>query len=51
MCHIGDEVRCIELSNEKVIKCLEEDGESYKYLGVLETDKKVKKEYYRIRKN
>ena len=44
----------IELPNDKVIKSLEE-GESYKYLGVLEADKvmvnemkdKVKKEYYR----
>ena len=44
----------IELPNDKVIKSLEE-GESYKYLGLLEADKvivnemkdKVKKEYYR----
>ena len=44
----------IKLPNDKVIKSLEE-GESYKYLGVLEADKvmvnemkdKVKKEYYR----
>ena len=44
----------IQLLNDKVIKSLEE-GESYKYLGVLEADKvmvnemkdKVKKEYYR----
>ena len=44
----------IELPNDKVIKSLEE-GESYKYLDVLEADKvmvnemkdKVKKEYYR----
>ena len=44
----------IELPNDKVIKSLEE-GESYKYLGVLEADEvmvnemkdKVKKEYYR----
>ena len=44
----------IELPNDKVIKSLEE-GESYKYLGVLEADKvmvnemkdKAKKEYYR----
>ena len=42
----------IELSNEKVIKLIEE-GESYKYLGVLDADElmvnemkdKVKKEY------
>ena len=42
-----------KLPNGKVIKSLE--GESYKYLGVLETDEvivnemkdKVKKEYYR----
>ena len=44
----------IQLPNDKVIKSLEE-GESYKYLGVLEADEvvvnemkyKVKKEYYR----
>ena len=44
----------IQLPNDKVIKSLEE-GESYKYLGVLEADvvivnemkDKVKKEYYR----
>ena len=44
----------IELPNDKVIKSLEE-GESYKYLGVLEADEvivnemkdKVKKTYYR----
>ena len=44
----------IQLPNEKVIKLLE-DGESYRYLGVLEADEvivnemkgKVKKEYYR----
>ena len=44
----------IELPKDKVIKSLEE-GESYKYLGLLEADKvivnemkdKVKKEYYR----
>ena len=43
-----------QLPNDKVIKSLEE-GESYKYLGVLEADEvmvnemkdKVKKEYYR----
>ena len=43
----------IQLPNDKVIKSLE--GESYKYLGVLEADEvmvnemkdKVKKEYYR----
>ena len=42
----------IELSNEKVIKLIEE-GESYKYLGVLDADElmvnemkdKVKKEH------
>ena len=48
----------IQLPNDKVIKSLEE-GESYKYLGVLEADEvmvsemkdKVKKEYYkRVRK-
>ena len=44
----------IHLPNDKVIKSLEE-GESYKYLGVLEADEvmvnemkdKVKKDYYR----
>ena len=44
----------IQLPNDKVIKSLEE-GESYKYLGVLEADEvivnemkdKVKKTYYR----
>ena len=44
----------IQLPNDKVINSLEE-GESYKYLGVLEADEvmvkemkdKVKKEYYR----
>ena len=44
----------IELPNDKEIKSLEE-GESYKYLGLLEADEvmvnemkdKVKKEYYR----
>ena len=44
----------IHLPNDKVIKSLEE-GESYKYLGVLEADEvmvnemkdKVKKAYYR----
>ena len=44
----------IEFSNEKLIKTLEE-GESYKYLGVLEEYEvmvneikdKTKKEYYR----
>ena len=48
----------IQLPNYKIIKSLEE-GDSYKYLGVLEADKvmvnemkdKVKKEYYgRVRK-
>ena len=29
---------CIELPNGKVIKSLQE-GESYKYLGILEADK------------
>ena len=57
MCCVGDEkgenseVRCIQLPNDKVIKSLEE-GESYKYLGVLEANEvmvsemkdKVKKE-------
>ena len=60
MCHFDDEKRKIvksediHLPNDKVIKSLEE-GESYKYLGVLEADEvminemkdKVKKEYYR----
>ena len=41
MCHVGDEkgenseVRWYSMPNDKVIKSLEE-GESYKYLGVLE---------------
>ena len=60
MCHVGDEKGKIlksdgiELAKEKVIKSLKE-GESYKYLGVLEADEvtvneiknKVKKECYR----
>ena len=45
---------CIQSPNDEVIKSLEE-GESYKYLGVLEADEvmvnerkdKVKKEYFR----
>ena len=58
MCHVSNEkgemVKSdgIQLLNDKVIKSLEE-GESYKYLGVLEADEvmvsemndKVKKEY------
>ena len=60
MFHVGDEkgeiVKSdgIQLPHDKVIKSLEE-GESYKYLGVLEANEvmvnemkdKVKKEYYR----
>ena len=48
---------CIELPDGKVIKSLQE-GESYKYLGILEADKflvekmklNVLKEYIRLRK-
>ena len=60
MCYVGDEKGKIvksdsnELHNEKAIKSPEE-GESHKYLGVLETDEvvvnemknKMKKAYYR----
>ena len=55
MCHVGDkkgeksESDGIQLPNDKVIESLEE-GESYKYLGVLEAQSikdNVKKEYYR----
>ena len=46
MCHVGDEKGKIvnsddiQFPNDKVIKSLEE-GESYKYLGVLEVDEVI----------
>ena len=60
MCYVNNEERkdcevsCIELPDGKVIKSLQE-GESYKYLGILEADKfleekmklSVSKEYIR----
>ena len=60
MCHVVDKKRKtvkldgIQLPNDRVIKPLEE-GESYKYYGVLEADEvmvnemkdKVQKKYYR----